>query len=148
MFDNQSLKKLEKNCFSTTEASSGFDINIAKVVPPLTSKIYKLKPKASEIQTNDTSTNKNQHSLCQCEHCQKKFLHTGNLKRHRQSKICTSTKLGKEKSQNPQCMPHKLNSLAMKTALSKIKCQSVKQQPKQISEEKQVKLAQELKGSA
>ena len=38
LFDNQSLKKLVKNCFSTTEASSGFDINIAKVVPPLTPK--------------------------------------------------------------------------------------------------------------
>ena len=45
-------------------------------------------------------------------------------------------------------MPHKLDSLAMKTALSKIKCQSVKQQPKQISEHKQEKLALELKGSA
>ena len=42
LFDNQSLKKLVKNCFSTTEASSGFDINITKVVPPLTQKIYKL----------------------------------------------------------------------------------------------------------
>ena len=148
LFDNQSVKKLVKNCLSTTEASCGFDINIAKVVPPLTPKIYKLKPKASEIQTNDTSTNKNQHSLSQSKRCGKKFLRTGNLERHRQSKICTSTKLGKEKSQNPQSMPHKLDSLAMKTALSKIKWQSVKQQPKQISEQKQVNLALELKGSA
>ena len=38
LFDNQSLKKLVKNCFSTTEASSEFDINIAKFVPPLTPK--------------------------------------------------------------------------------------------------------------
>ena len=43
---------------------------------------------------------------------------------------------------------HKFNSLATKTALSKIKRQSVKQRPKKLSEQKEVKLALQLKGSA
>ena len=45
-------------------------------------------------------------------------------------------------------MPHKLDSLAMKTTLSKIKWPFVKQRPKQLSKQKEVKLALQLKGSA
>lgn len=42
-------------------------------------------------------------------------------------------------------MPHKLDSSAMKTTLSKIKLPSVKQRPKQLSKQKEVKLALQLK---
>ena len=144
LYNNDTLKKLSKSSFNTTEASSGFDINHAKQVPKLGPKLPKSRAKVEKVK-NSKKTQESKNSLCECTDCGKKFLRTGNLHKHRQSKACSSKK--KEKSENLQYMPGK-DSSAMQTALHKIKEQSVKKQPKQISEQNQEKLALELKGSA
>ena len=145
LYNNDSLNKLSNNTFNTTEAATGFDISHAKHVPKLGPKISRSKITAAQVKSSSRTKN-NENSLCECEDYGKKFMHTGNLERHRESKTCTTKKTQfKQKSENQQCMPH---CSAMETTLSKIKEQSVKKQPKQISEQKQEKLAQELKGSA
>ena len=145
LYNNDSLNKLSNNTFNTTEAATGFDISHAKHVPKLGPKISRSKITAAQVKSSSTTKN-NENSLRECEDCGKKFMRTGNLERHREFKTCTTKKTQfKHKSENQQCMPH---SSAMETTLSKIKEQSVKKQPKQVSEQKQEKLAQELKGSA
>ena len=145
LYNNDSLNKLSKHTFNTTEAATGFDINHAKHVPKLGPKITRSKTTAAQVKSSSTTKNK-ENSLCECEDCGKKFMRTGNLERHRESKICTTKRTQfQQKSENKQCMPQ---SSAMETILSKIKEQSVKKQTKPISEQKQEKLAQELKGSA
>ena len=145
LYNNDSLSKLSNNTFNTTAAATGFDISHAKHVPKLVPKISKSKTMAAEVKGSSTTRN-NGNSLCECEDCGKKFLRNGNLQRHRESKTCTSKKPQfTQKSESLQCMPH---SSAMETTLCKIKEQSVKKQPKRISEQNQEKLALELKGSA
>lgn len=143
LYNNDTLNKLSKSSFTTTEASSGFDINQATQVPNLGPKLKKTKVKvAATAKKSNTTQNSKKNSLCQCEDCGKEFLRTGNLRRHKESKTCT------QKSENLQCMPQKTVSSAMQTTLCKIKEQSIKKQPKQISEQRQEQLALELKGSA
>ncbi|KAJ7372976.1 hypothetical protein OS493_015445 [Desmophyllum pertusum] len=59
LYNNDTLKKLSKNSsLSTTEASSGFDINHAKHVPKLGPKLSRAKAKVAEVKNSKRNSGK------------------------------------------------------------------------------------------
>ena len=84
------LNTLAKNNFTTTNASTGFELNLAKQVPNLLPNVMKAKVSVTPMKKSNKAQNSKNNTLRQCEECGKKFLPTGNLQRHKESKTCTS----------------------------------------------------------
>ena len=101
----------------------------------------KAKVTVTPKKMSNKAQNSENNSPRQCEECGKMFLRTGNLQRHKESKTCTS------KSQSSS-LAHKPASSTLQITLSKIKEQSIRKEPEQVSGQKQKQLALELKGSA
>ena len=135
------LNTLAKNNFTTTNASTGFELNLAKQVPNLLPNVMKAKVSVTPMKKSNKAQNSKNNSLRQCEECGKKFLPTGNLQRHKESKTCTSKR-------QSSSLAHKSASFALQITLSTIKEQCIKKEPEQVSEQTQKQLALELKGSA
>ena len=91
------------------------------------------------MKKSNKAQNSKNISLRQCEG--KKFLRTGNLQRHKESKTCTSKR-------QSLSLAHKSASSALQITLSTIKEQCIRKEPEQVSEQTQKQLALELKGSA
>lgn len=141
LYTKAMLNTLAKNNFTTTNASTGFDLNLAKQVPNLVPKVMKAKVSVTPMKKSNKAQNSKNNSLRQCEECGKKFLRTGNLQRHKESKTCTS------KCQSSS-LAQKSASSALQITLNTIKEQCIRKEPEQVSEQKQKQLALELKGSA
>lgn len=84
------LNTLAKNNFTTTNASTGFKLNLAKQVPNLLPNVMKAKVSVTPMKKSNKAQNSKNNPLRQCEECSKTFLPTGNLQRHKESKTCTS----------------------------------------------------------
>lgn len=77
------LNTLANNNFTTTNASTGFNLNLAKQVPNLGPKAMKAKATVTPVKKSNEAQNSKNSSLCECEECGKKFLRTGNLQKHK-----------------------------------------------------------------
>ena len=72
LYTKAMLNTLAKNNFTTTNASTGFDLNLAKQVPNLVPKVMKAKVSVTPMKKSNKAQKSKSNSLRQCEECDKK----------------------------------------------------------------------------